>query len=127
MTKKTIFTQEAPKPVGPYSQAVISNGLIFLAGQIAINPETGVMHSEGVHKDVRQIFANIDAVLKASGSSVENILKLTVYLVDLNDVKFVNEVIEEIFGGKDYPARTTVQVSRLPKDAKVEIEAVAAL
>jgi len=127
MDKKVIFTQDAPKPVGPYSQAVICNGMICLAGQIAIDPATGVMHAEGVHKDVRQIFANIEAILKAAGSSLQNIMKLTVYLTDINDIKFVNEVIEEIFTGRQYPARTTIQVSRLPKDAKVEIEAIASV
>jgi 2-iminobutanoate/2-iminopropanoate deaminase len=124
MTKKIILTDRAPKPVGPYSQAIISGGFIFLAGQIPIDPSTGIIITEGVHKETRMIMDNISAVLEAAGSSLEKIVKLTVYLINIEDVKFVNEVLEDrIKGG--FPARSAVQVSRLPKDANVEIEAIA--
>jgi 2-iminobutanoate/2-iminopropanoate deaminase len=124
MAKEIINTESAPKPAGAYSQGVKAGGFIFVAGQLPIDPVTGIMHYEGVHKDTRRIMGNISAVLEAAGSSIEKIVKLMVFLKDIEDIKFVNEVLEELFGS-DLPARSAVEVARLPKDAKVEIEAIA--
>ncbi len=124
MAKEIVGTASAPKPVGAYSQGVKSGGFVFVSGQIAIDPVTGIMHNEGVHKDTKRILANIAAVLEAAGSSLDKTVKLTVFLKQIDDIKFVNEVLEEVFG-ESLPARSTIEAARLPKDAKVEIEAIA--
>lgn len=124
MAKEIINTESAPKPAGAYSQGVKAGGFIFVAGQLAVDPVTGIIHNEGVHKDTRRIMANIFSILGAAGSSADKIVKLTVFLKNIEDIKFVNEVFEEILGTA-LPARSTVEVARLPKDAKVEIEAIA--
>ena len=119
-----VKTDLAPKPQGAYSQAVKSGGFVFLAGQIPIDKNTGIINVEGVHKETRIIFDNMEAVLKASGSSMDKIVKFTIYLKELDNIKFVNEVITEKFG-ENPPARSTVEVSRLPKDINIEIDAIA--
>ena len=124
MAKEIISTESAPKPAGAYSQGVKAGGFVFVSGQLAMDPATGILHSEGVHKDTRRIIANIAAVLQASGSSLDKVVKLTVFLKNIDDIKFVNEVFADVFGASA-PARSTVEAARLPKDAKVEIEAVA--
>lgn len=124
MAIEIISTDKAPAPVGAYSQAVKSNGFVFVAGQIPIDVTTGLLCSEGIHKETKIILYNIAAILEAAGSSLEKVIKFTVYLKDINDIKFVNDVLKEIYGNNP-PARATVEVSKLPKDAKIEIEAVA--
>lgn len=124
MAKEIIFTDKAPKPIGAYSQAVKCGNLLFLSGLLPIVPETGLLSTEGIHKETRLIFQNMEAVLKTAGSSIENVLKMTVFMTNLDDFKFVNEVMEELFG-KNLPARSTVQVAALPKGANIEIEAIA--
>ncbi|MCF7792396.1 MAG: RidA family protein [Candidatus Cloacimonetes bacterium] len=122
--KKTISTQNAPQAVGPYSQAVWAGDLLFISGQIPINPETGKFVSDDVKEQTKQVFKNIGAILKKAGLSYENIVKATVYLADMNDFAAMNEVYASYFT-KDFPARAAFEVVKLPLGAKVEIEAIA--
>ena len=120
----TIQTPDAPEAIGPYAQAIEANGLIFCSGQIPINPLTGNIEKAGATEQTRQVLLNLKAVLEAAGSSLHNVVKTTVFLADMGDFPFVNTVYAEIFGTHK-PARSTVQVARLPKSARVEIEAIA--
>lgn len=122
--KRAIETPDAPKAIGPYSQAIVVNGFIFAAGQVGADPKTGTLVEGGIEAQTEQVLKNIEAVLKASGSSMENVVKTTVFLADMNDFGKMNEVYAKYFKAP-FPARSTVQVARLPRDAKVEIEAVA--
>jgi len=124
MGKEAIFTEKAPKPAGQYSQAIRCNGFIFVAGQIPLDPETGVAVTEGVHKETRLIMDNIAVILEAAGSSIEKVVKFTVYLKRIDDAKFVNEVFAERNLGA-LPARAMIEVSNLPRNVGVEIEAIA--
>lgn len=124
MNRKIVNTDLAPKAIGPYSQAVISNGFVYTAGQIPMNPKTGKVEASDLEGQVRQVLDNLSAVLEAANSSLKEIIKLTVFMVDLNDFAILNNVFKEYFP-EDPPARSAVQVSRLPKDVLVEIEAVA--
>lgn len=121
--KKAVETAKAPKAIGPYSQAVVANGFVFAAGQIGSDPKTGIL-AEGIEAQVEQTFKNIAAVLKASGSSMDNVVKATVFLADINDFAKMNEIYGKHFKAP-FPGRSTVQVARLPRDAKVEIEVIA--
>ncbi len=123
--KRAVETADAPKAIGPYSQAIVANGLVFAAGQIGTDPKTGVL-AEGIEAQVEQTLKNVAAVLKASGSSMENVVKSTVFLADINDFAKMNEIYAKHFKAP-FPARSTVQVARLPRDAKVEIEVIAVL
>jgi reactive intermediate/imine deaminase len=124
MSKRIIHTQAAPAAVGPYSQAVAAPAgqLVFLSGQIGLVPETGVMVSEDFETQVRQAFANMQAVIEAAGGRLENIVKLTLFLTDLKQFHIVNSIMAELIP-EPFPARSTVGVSSLPKDAQFEIEA----
>jgi len=122
--KKTISTEYAPKAVGPYSQAVWANDLLFISGQIPIDPETGVFVSEDIREQTVQVFSNIEAILKYTGLNFKNIVKMTVYLADMNDFAVVNEVYATYFQ-KDFPARAAFEVAKLPLGAKIEIESIA--
>lgn len=124
MKREIVSTELAPKAIGPYSQAVISNGFVYTAGQIPMNPKTGKVEASDLEGQVRQVLDNLSAVLEAANSSLKEIIKLTVFMVDLNDFAILNNVFKEYFP-EDPPARSAVQVSRLPKDVLVEIEAVA--
>lgn len=125
MAIKKILTDKAPNPIGPYSQAIMVEGkFIYTAGQVAIDPATNLMVEGDIKVQTRQVLKNLDAVLKAGGSSMSAVVKTTVFLKNFNDFAAMNEVYAEFFSGSA-PARSTVEVSRLPKDAKVEIEAVA--
>ncbi|MCK4715518.1 MAG: RidA family protein [Candidatus Marinimicrobia bacterium] len=126
MSRKVITTDKAPKAIGPYSQAIVSNGFVFTAGQIPINPETGKIIATDIKSQVRQDLLNLSFVLEAAGANLKNVVKLTVFMVDLADFSKLNEVFMEFFPEKQ-PARSAVQVSRLPLDVLVEIEAVATL
>jgi len=119
-----IQTEGAPKPIGPYSQAMVVDGLIYTAGQVGADPQTGKLVGEDVASQTARALENLQAVLKAAGGSLQTVLKTTVFLADLNDFAAMNEVYARYFGDHK-PARSTVQVARLPLDAKVEIEAVA--
>jgi len=118
-----ISTDEAPKAIGPYSQAVCIDNLIFLSGQIGINPETGTL-AEGVEAQTVQVLENLKQVLKASSSDMDHVIKSTIYLTDMDDYKAVNNVYEKYFQNIK-PARATVQVVALPKGALLEIECIA--
>ncbi len=125
MAIKKILTDKAPNPIGPYSQAImVEEKFIYTAGQVAIDPATNLMVEGDIKVQTRQVLKNLDAVLKAGGSSMSAVVKTTVFLKNFNDFAAMNEVYAEFFSGSA-PARSTVEVSRLPKDAKVEIEAVA--
>jgi len=127
MEKKIIRTDKAPAPVGPYSQAVqVSGALLFTAGQIAIDPATGQLVQGDIQQQTRVVLNNIKAVLEVEGASLRNVVKTTVFLKDMNDFSKMNEVYAEYFP-ESPPARSAVEVARLPRDAKVEIEAIAAL
>ncbi|EPP1018955.1 RidA family protein [Listeria monocytogenes] len=123
MAKEIIQTSSAPKALGPYSQAVKVNGLIFTSGQLGINPETGEL-ADGTTKQAEQAFKNIAAVLAEAGSGLDKIIKATIFFKDLNEFKAVNEVYATFFSS-DFPARSAFQVAKLPLDAAIEIEVIA--
>lgn len=127
-TKKIINTKEAPTPVGPYNQAVAVTGeLLFLAGQIPLDPQTGLIVGEGdINLQTKQVMTNIETILKAAGASWEDVVKTTVFLSDLSNFTPMNQVYAQYFP-ENAPARACVEVSRLPKDVLVEIECIAAI
>jgi len=123
--KQVITTSDAPKAIGPYSQAIVSSsGLIYTAGTLGADPTTGELVGPGIQEQTRQALTNLAAVLRAAGSGLDKVLKTTVFLADMEDFAAMNEVYAEFFGTVP-PARSTVQVAGLPKGARVEIEAVA--
>lgn len=122
--KEKIESQKAPAAIGPYSQAVTDEGLLFVSGQLPIDSKTGEFPSEDIADQTRQSLENIREILKEAGYTMERILKTTVYLQDMEDFTAMNEVYQEFFTAP-YPARAAFQVAKLPKGAKVEIEAVA--
>ncbi len=121
---RVVKTYDAPEAIGPYSQAIESNGFLFLSGQIAIDPSTNQIVGNNIESQTRQIFKNIKAVLKAAGTKMSNVVKCTVFMTDLNDFSKMNKLYEDEFEGHR-PARSTVQVTRLPKDVLIEIECIA--
>ena len=125
MPKKHITSPDAPKPIGPYSQGVISGGLLFASGQIAIDPATGQLIDGDVAAQTERVMKNLLAVLKEAKMGPENVVKTTVFLSDLTDFPLMNEVYER-FLGKEPPARSTIQAAGLPRGVKVEIDAIAA-
>lgn len=127
MKKSVITTPNAPSAIGTYSQAIEANGLIFTSGQISIDPQTGDMVKSGCKGQTDQILENINAILSASGVDRSHILKLTVFITDLNGFPQVNDSFKEFFGDIEFPARSTVEVSALPMGALVEIECIASL
>ncbi|NJK90614.1 MAG: RidA family protein [Blastochloris sp.] len=122
--KKSVQSDRAPKAVGPYSQAVSFGDLIFTAGQIPLDPATGELIEGGIEEQTRRVLLNLQALLEAGGSSLGQVLKTTVFLTDLGNFAAMNKVYSE-FLGDSLPARSTIQISALPKGAMVEIEAVA--
>jgi len=122
--KQIVTTEAAPRAIGPYSQAVISRGLVFVSGQIPLDPATGQMVAGDIAAQTERVLENLRAILEASGSSLDRVIKTTVYLADLEDFPKVNEVYARYFPSAP-PARATVQVARLPRDARIEIEAIA--
>lgn len=125
MKKKIIATPNAPEAIGPYSQAVVSNGLAFLSGQIALDPATGQLIEGAVAAQTERILENLKAVLEAAGSSLAQVLKTTVYLKDMGDFQRMNEVYARYFP-ENPPARSTIEAARLPRDVRVEIDLIAA-
>lgn len=121
--KRAFMSEQAPKPVGPYSQAVQYGEFLFLAGQIPLTPD-GKLNEGDIVAQTRQVLNNIKAVLEASGSSMNRVLKTTIFLADLGDFETVNGVYAEYFQ-EPYPARSTVQVAKLPRGARLEIDAIA--
>jgi len=120
---KFIQTDEAPAPVGPYSQAVEANGFLFLSGQLGIDPETGEMATD-VRGQAAQVFANLGAVLAGAGLGPHDVVKVNAFLADMDDFKVFNDIYSDFFG-EHRPARAAVQVARLPLDGLIEVEAVA--
>ena len=126
MERRIITTAEAPAAIGPYSQAVRFGELVFLSGQIPLDPATGQMVGDGdVRAEAEQVMENLQAVLAAAGSSFARVLKTTIFLTDLGDFAAVNEIYGKRFEGIEPPARATIQVAALPRGAKVEIEMIA--
>jgi len=122
--KEIISTENAPGAIGPYSQAVKVNGMVFCSGQIPIDVKTGEFVSNDVAEQTHQVLKNLSAVLEAAGSSLNNVVKTTVFLADMNDFTAVNEIYAGYFSDNK-PARATVQAARLPRDARVEIDCIA--
>lgn len=123
--KKIVSTEAAPKAIGPYSQAVAHNGLVYLSGQIPLDPATGAVVEGDVAAQTERVLENLQAVLAAAGSSLAQVLKTTVYLKDMDDFPRMNEVYGRYFA-ENPPARATVEVARLPRDVRVEIDCIAA-
>ena len=122
--KEIVSTENAPGAIGPYSQAVKTNGMVFCSGQIPIDVKTGEFVSSDVAEQTHQVLKNLSAVLAAAGSGLNNVVKTTVFLADMNDFTAMNEVYAEYFS-ENKPARATVQAARLPRDARVEIDCIA--
>ena len=121
-----ISTDNAPGAIGPYSQAVKTEAMVFVSGQLALDPASGNIVTGGIKAETRQAMQNLKRILEAAGSSLENVVKTTLFIKDMNDFPMINEVYGEFFQN-DPPARACVEVARLPKDANVEIEAVGLL
>ncbi len=126
MSLKPVATNGAPKAIGPYSQAIIAGSLVFCSGQVPFDPSTGEFVAGDVGVQTRRVLANLEAVLQAAGSSLSRVVKTTVFLADMNDFAAMNAAYEGVFG-THRPARSTVQAARLPRDARIEIEAIASL
>ena len=122
--REVIATPNAPQAIGPYSQAIRANGFVFVSGQIPLDPATGQIIGDGVAEQTGRVLANLEAVLKAAGSALDQVVRTTVYLKDMGEFAAMNEVYARFFP-REAPARATVEVARLPKDVRVEIDAVA--
>ncbi|MBM3253520.1 MAG: hypothetical protein FJZ16_04635 [Candidatus Omnitrophica bacterium] len=126
MDKKILCSQRAPKPKGPYSQGIIYNGIMYISGQIPIEPKTGKIISETIEGQTKRVLENLKAIVEDSGSKMKEVLKVTCYLSDMNDLEGFNKIYTEYFPEQP-PARTTVCVARLPMNVKVEIDAIVKL
>ncbi len=124
--RKVISTEAAPKAIGPYSQAIVYNGIAYLSGQIPLDPVTGTLVEGGIEEQTIRVLENLGAVLTACGSSYAQVLKTTIFVKDMNDFAKVNEIYGRYFSVEP-PARATVEAARLPRDVRVEIEAIAAV
>jgi 2-iminobutanoate/2-iminopropanoate deaminase len=124
--RDVVLTDRGPKPIGPYSQAVKANGFLFVSGQVALDPKTGEMLAGEIAQQTERVFQNLKGIVEAAGSNLNHVIKTTVFLKDMNDFAGMNEVYARFFTAAP-PARSTVQVSRLPKDALVEIELIAVM
>ena len=122
--KDIIHTEQAPKAIGPYSQAIRTNGFVFASGQIPTDPETGQFVAGGIAEQTEQVIKNLSRVLEAAGSGLNRVVKTTVFLVDMGEFAAMNEVYGRFFSDEP-PARATIEAARLPRDARVEIEAIA--
>ena len=122
--KQIIYTSGAPKPVGPYSQAILANNILYVSGQIALDPQTGNMREGGVKAQANQVLVNIQNILNAAGMDMKNVVKASIFLTDMNDFGDMNDAYAAFFSDNP-PARECIQVCRLPKDAIVEISVIA--
>ena len=122
--RQAVSSPGAPKAIGPYSQAITTGSLVFVSGQIPLDPETGAMVDGDIVAQTHRVFQNLKAILAAAGSSLDQVVRATVYLADMNDFAVVNEVYGSYFASPA-PARATIQAARLPKDARVEIDVIA--
>ena len=125
--KKIIKTENAPKPIGPYNQAVIAGNYMFISGQIALNPENGELITSEIKKETTQVMENLKAILSEASLTFENVVKTTIFLSDMNDFSSVNEIYGSYLNNSTAPARETVQVSKLPVGVNVEISMIAML
>lgn len=125
--KKIIFTEKAPSPIGPYNQAVLTGNTLYTSGQIAINPATGDLVNTTIEAETTQVMENMKAVLEAAGMTFENVVKTSIFIMDMNDFGKINNVYGSYFNEKTAPARETVQVACLPKNVNVEISMIAML
>lgn len=125
--KKIIFTQNAPAPIGPYNQAVLKGNTLYTSGQIALNPATMELVVDTIEAETKQVMENMKAVLEAAGMTFENVVKTTIFIMDMNDFGSINTVYGSYFDEKTAPARETVQVAALPKNVNVEISMIAIL
>lgn len=123
--KYAVLTESAPQPIGPYSQAIRAGQFLFCSGQIALDPKSGTVVGTDVETQTRQVMSNLGAVLKAGGADFSAIVKTTIFLKNMGDFPKVNEIYGQSFAGMTAPARSTVEVARLPKDVLVEVEAIA--
>ncbi len=123
---KEVKTSKAPAAIGPYSQGIITGNLLFASGQVPLDPETGSVVEGGIKEQAHRVFQNIRAIMEAAGISMDNVVKTDVFIKDMNDFAAVNEVYAEYFT-KPYPARSCVEVARLPKDVLIEVETIAEL
>ena len=123
MTKEIISTENAPQAIGPYSQAVKAGNLMFVSGQIPLNPKTGDLVSDSIEEQAKQVLKNVQGICEAAGYSLDDIVKISIFLTDLSNFGIVNDVMKEYFS-EPYPARATVEVSALPLGVNVEIEAI---
>ena len=125
--KKIIFTENAPAPIGPYNQAVLKGNTLYTSGQIAIHPKTGKMVTANIEEETQQVMQNMKAVLEAAGMTFENVVKTTIFIMNMTDFGSINTVYGSYFNEKTAPARETVQVACLPKNVNVEISMIAVL
>jgi 2-iminobutanoate/2-iminopropanoate deaminase len=125
--KKIIFTENSPAPIGPYNQAVLKGNMLFTSGQIAIDPKTGEVVTATIEAETQQVMQNMKAVLEAAGMTFENVVKSTIFIMNMNDFATINTVYGSYFNEKTAPARETVQVACLPKNVNVEISMIAML
>ena len=123
--KEIVYTKNAPDPVGPYSQAILTNNTLFISGQVALDPNNGDMINSSIEEETIQVMNNLKAILNEVGFDFNNVIKSTIYLSDMNNFSKVNEVYGSFFNNGYVPSRVTVEVSRLPKDANVEIDMIA--
>jgi 2-iminobutanoate/2-iminopropanoate deaminase len=124
--RDTVLTERGPKPIGPYSQAIRVSGFLYVSGQVALDPKTGEMTGADIRQQTERTLENVKGIVEAAGSKLSHVVKTTVFLKDMNDFTAMNEVYAKYFTSAP-PARSTVQVSRLPKDALVEIEVIAVM
>jgi 2-iminobutanoate/2-iminopropanoate deaminase len=124
MSKKVVFTKQAPEPIGPYSQAIEAGNMVFISGQIAIQPSTSNLITANIEEETTQVMVNLEAILTVAGLSFNNVVKTTIFLKDMNNFPKVNAIYGKYFQQQP-PARETVEVSRLPKDVNVEISCIA--
>ncbi len=124
MSTSIILTPDAPAPIGPYSQAIKSGNMLFCSGQIPLDPKTGQMKNASIEEETRQVLTNLSVVVSSGGASLGDVVKTTIFLTDLDNFATVNAIYDEFFGASK-PARSTVEVSALPKGANVEIECIA--
>ena len=126
MAKKIIFTEKAPAPIGPYNQAILVNGMLYTSGQIAINPTTGELVTTDIETETELVMQNLKAVLEAADMTFDNVIKTTIFIMNMGDFAKINAVYGKYFDEKTAPARETVQVACLPKNVNVEISMIAA-
>ena len=124
LMKKVIKTKFAPEAIGPYSQAILSGNTLYCSGQIALDPLTGKLIDDNIEKEIEQVMQNILAILNASDMSFDNVVKCTIFMIDLKDYKIINEIYSNFFGNTP-PAREAIEVSKLPKNANLEISVIA--